>query len=307
MNDKIKSYINNNPIAPNISVNCYLDKKNLNYGNMHTMYDLASLTKVFCGLLILKLEEEKIVKIDDPISKYIDIDLDIKIYQLLMHTSGLKDNMIVDIGPNKIEFDFIKYNEDAINVEYADINYILLYEIIKKIGDYQNLLKKYITKDLNIVYNPSSDYEFAPTEVRKDRGLVCGQVHDSKAYKFGGVSGHAGLFANCYDLNIFFKRFLQGQIVELEKINSYKIQSGDISRNLLFETKDKRKQIGMYEGIASFHTGFTGTSILLDFKKKNFVIILTNRICPNRDNPQIFEFRKEIHNLFYELSIGGNQ
>ena len=42
------------------------------------------------------------------------------------------------------------------------------------------------------------------------------------------------------------------------------------------------------------HTGFTGTSILIDPVNDVFVILLSNRVNPTRDNPRIGDVRSRI-------------
>jgi CubicO group peptidase (beta-lactamase class C family) len=53
-------------------------------------------------------------------------------------------------------------------------------------------------------------------------------------------------------------------------------------------------------GEAFGHTGFTGTSILLDPKYRTIVILLTNRVHPTRENNKIREFRPKFHDAVME-------
>ena len=48
---------------------------------------------------------------------------------------------------------------------------------------------------------------------------------------------------------------------------------------------------------ALFHTGFTGTSLLIDQQRGLGVILLTNRIHPSRDNQKLLALRGNIHNI----------
>lgn len=296
MSNNFENYIKRIDVAPNISIGLRIDEKIETYGNCELMYDLASLTKVFCGILVIKLSELGYYQLDDKVSKYINIEKDIKINQLLTHTSGLSDQMIDFDQNGLLSINLDSHQTELGKVEYADINYILLYYLILNFGDYQQLLKEYITTNLDIVYKPDSNISnFAPTEIRADRGLVHGVVHDSKAFKMGGVSGHAGLFANLDSLIVFFNRLVNGDVIKLDYFKNLNAE-----RNLLFEVKDARNQMDSFEGKASFHTGFTGTSVLINFEERQFIIILTNRISPNRLNQNIFGFRKEVHEQFYK-------
>ena len=43
------------------------------------------------------------------------------------------------------------------------------------------------------------------------------------------------------------------------------------------------------------HTGFTGTSVYIDSERNAFIILLTNRVHPLRENDKIDSARPEIH------------
>lgn len=276
------------------------NERNWEIGDLDIYFDLASLTKVFTGLLVLKLVEEGKLNLSSPISNYLPTIYQCDIKQLLTHTSGLSDELI-EFKPELI----INWRENRGNkIVYSDINYIILYQVISTFGDFSVLMQQHITKDLPIVFNPQqSHFKCAPTEIRSDRGLVCGEVHDSKAFKLNGISGHAGLFASGHSLNLFFQRLINNQIIDLELIDSYLIDDGIQSRNLIFETK-YNKQMGLFVDGCNLHTGFTGTSVLIDREWKNYIMICTNRIYPSRNNSAIFKFRQQVHNWYYQQIKG---
>lgn len=296
-----KELIIDNEVAKNITIINYHNSDCEIKGDKDLFYDLASLTKVFCGTLIIKLHEQHRLHLDDKVSDFVNLDCNATISELLMHTSGLTDKMIKSLSNEEIVLDLSNYEKSNKRLFYADINYILLYKVIQSLGDYPSLIREEITKELNIFYKPVKENDrFAPTEIREDRGLVQGEVHDNKCYKLGSVSGHAGLFANAEALSTFFERFIKGDIVSLGILEDYKVKTEDVSRNLLFETRNKSKQMGTFEGNSYFHTGFTGTSILLDLNNRSFICILTNRIYPKRTNEKIFEYRRYVHDYFYK-------
>jgi len=43
------------------------------------------------------------------------------------------------------------------------------------------------------------------------------------------------------------------------------------------------------------HTGFTGTSVWADKERDLFVVLLTNRVYPTRENRKIIKFRPKLH------------
>jgi CubicO group peptidase (beta-lactamase class C family) len=55
------------------------------------------------------------------------------------------------------------------------------------------------------------------------------------------------------------------------------------------------------------HTGYTGTSIWIDPERELFVVLLTNRVHPTRENQKIREFRPLVHNAVMEaLGLTGS-
>ena len=63
-------------------------------------------------------------------------------------------------------------------------------------------------------------------------------------------------------------------------------------RALGWETPTGSNSAGRLMGRRAFgHTGFTGTSIWMDPERDLFVILLTNRVNPTRQNPRIGRVR----------------
>ena len=147
----------------------------------------------------------------------------------------------------------------------------------------------------------------APTERCSWRKKVlCGEVHDDNAYAMGGVSGHAGLFAPAKDLDNILCRLK----------DCYHDRNQIIPASILCEfwTRDQTRgstwclgwdtpsAVGSSSGTGFSphsvgHLGFTGTSVWLDLEHDRHVILLSNRVHPNRDNDLIKNFRPLIHDL----------
>jgi CubicO group peptidase (beta-lactamase class C family) len=49
------------------------------------------------------------------------------------------------------------------------------------------------------------------------------------------------------------------------------------------------------------HTGFTGTSMLMNMRQGLGMVLLSNRVCPSRDGPEINPCRRRIANELYQL------
>jgi serine-type D-Ala-D-Ala carboxypeptidase len=157
--------------------------------------------------------------------------------------------------------------------------------------------------------------EFAATEKCPWRGKVIeGVVHDDNAFATGGVEGHAGLFGTAEDVH----RLLE----DLMKTFNGKIGSGVIKRETLhtfFKMPDKKNErplgfdvpaqkdssSGKYFSDNTVgHLGFTGTSFWMDLTRSIIVILLTNRIHPDRNNEKIKLFRPRLHDAVMQQLTG---
>jgi CubicO group peptidase (beta-lactamase class C family) len=145
----------------------------------------------------------------------------------------------------------------------------------------------------------------APTELDPWRGrLLQGEVHDENAFAMGGIAPHAGLFSTAGDLSRFARMLLNGgtleghRIVSQETVERFTRKAGipDSDRALGWDTKSAEgSSAGTLFSPRSFgHTGFTGTSIWLDPDRRIFVILLTNRVHPTRENQLIREVRPAV-------------
>ena len=121
-------------------------------------------------------------------------------------------------------------------------------------------------------------------------GTLQGQVHDEKAwYCMGGVSGHAGLFANASDLAVlasvmltggyggyrFFSRdvldlFTAPKSLDFGQWGLGWWREGDDKRVWYFGTQSASATVG--------HQGWTGTLAMIDPSRNLVVVYLTNKI-----------------------------
>lgn len=153
----------------------------------------------------------------------------------------------------------------------------------------------------------------APTEVDTTyrHRLVHGEVHDENAYAMSGVSGHAGLFGSAEDLARFAQMMLSGgqqdttRLLRTETIAAFThVQDSALSHRALgWETANAQNSAGSRLTARAFgHTGFTGTSLWIDPGQDLFVILLSNRVHPTRENTLVFEVRRRVADLAVELA-----
>jgi CubicO group peptidase (beta-lactamase class C family) len=77
------------------------------------------------------------------------------------------------------------------------------------------------------------------------------------------------------------------------------------SRALGWDTPSAESSAGRYFSASSFgHTGFTGTSLWIDPERELFVILLTNRVHPTRENRKISELRRRFHDAVARALLG---
>lgn len=299
----------------------YPDKRNM---EIDTLFDMASLTKVVATtpLAMLLLQQGKL-SIYDLVSDYLEdfkYDEELRVINLLTHTSGFEpfsalydncsdyDEAIKYIAGTKRDF---KIGEKVL---YSDYNYILIKAIIEKITNEPMDIscKKYLFEPLNMrntCFNPEYSDNIASTEFDKASGkYLKGIVHDENARYFGGVSGHAGLFSTLEDLSKYCSMYLNdgrlpGGEVLLNKCtidcmtHNYTENLGE-GRGLGFCVKGYEKCSGgdLLTPQAFGHTGFTGTSLWIDKNYGIYIILLTNRVHPDRSNNDIIRFRRIFHN-----------
>ncbi|TWP51424.1 beta-lactamase family protein [Lentzea tibetensis] len=278
-----------------------------------TIFDMASISKLFTSIAVMREVEAGRVDIDQPVSRYlpefgVNGKADITVKQLLTHTSGLEPfiplwKLYPDV-PSRIKavMDVKPKSTPGTTYVYSDLNLITLGELVKRVSGkpLDVLVREGVTQPLTMKdtgYNPPASKldRIAATEFQSNpnRGIVRGSVHDENAWSLGGVAGHAGVFSTANDLAKLGQAVLNGgthagqrilsrQSVEL-MLTNFNHQFPDNAHGLGFEL-DQRWYMGQLAspGTAG-HTGFTGTSLVIDRASRSIAILLTNRVHPSRD------------------------
>jgi CubicO group peptidase (beta-lactamase class C family) len=157
-----------------------------------------------------------------------------------------------------------------------------------------------------IAFNPPRAWRprIAPTEVDSWRGrLLKGEVHDENAWALGGVAGHAGLFGTAAAVGAFARavmRTLSGEhmlgIPGTAKQFVTRVDVPGSSRALGWDTMLPTSSCGRRLSPSSIgHTGFTGTSLWIDWERDLYVVLLSNRVHPRRETDAIRQFRPRFH------------
>ncbi len=294
-----------------------------------TMYDLASLTKpIATTSAIMLLVAQGRLKIDAPVSRYLaewadgpnlDWRAQVTVRHLLLHTSGLpahRNYYLEAKGRGQILkriFAEPLVAEPGARVEYSDLGFILLGEIVERLTG--KTLDRFVQEQLfaplgmaHSLFTPPKSLRarIAPTEddtTYRKRQLQ-GEVHDQNAWAMGGVAGQAGLFSTAGDLAVFAQMLLNGgiyahrRIFTRAEIDQFTARQtiNDSARSLGWDVPTEPSSTGNYFSPRSFgHNGYTGTSLWIDPEKDLFVILLTNRVYPTVANEKIRQVRPALH------------
>jgi len=301
----------------------------------HSIYDLASLTKVIATTtLAMYAVSEGRLSLDAPVQRYLPGFRGpgkdrVTIRHLLTHSSGLPaDRPLWRQSPNAdsalrlvngTRLDTVP----GTRMVYSDLGAIVLGEVIQAIyhDRLDRLARTRVFGPLGMSstgFRPSRRlvWRIAATELDTAwrKRMVRGEVHDEKAAWLGGVAGHAGLFGSALDL-VGFGEWLISMYHDADGDRSSPIRPSVVrefvrrqevvpgsSRALGWDTPSSGSSAGHLLGPAAFgHTGFTGTSLWVDPDRDLVIVLLTNRVHPTRNNPRIGPFRVAVADGVVEL------
>lgn len=203
-----------------------------------TIYDLASIAKLFTATAVLQLVDEDKVQLDGTVATYlpefaVNGKTDITVRQLLAHVAGLPNFRLWETTTRESHTQCIMAVTPEFQagtaLQYSDTNFLVLGHLIEAI-DRAPLDRAIATRILDPLGLAQTGYgpldvttaDIAATEDESDvgRGMVRGEVHDENVWFLGGVAGHAGLFGTAQDLSVFGQTYLNGGVyagVELLK------------------------------------------------------------------------------------------
>ena len=227
-------------------------------------------------------------------------------------------------------FDLIIESElrDTLEFKYSDLPfYLIKYWIEDRYQEKLDVLaEKRIFEKLNLkrtMFNPFQKISIdnvVPSE--KDEffryGKLQGYVHDEGAAMLGGVSGHAGLFSNSYEVALMLQTFLQGGVYN--GIRLFDKESFDQFNYCYYCDKGNRSGAGFdkpqlegkhgstFGGVSekSFgHYGYTGSIAWADPDEQIIFVFLSNRTYPTRENTllQTHNIRTRMQEIVYNSLI----
>jgi CubicO group peptidase (beta-lactamase class C family) len=269
-----------------------------------TPFDLASLTKLFTAVAAVQQIERGTLGIDARVGAYLPdfraaAQHGITVRQLLTHTSGLRPELpLYDCADDAERLAMLRAEApvgEPGTYAYSDLNLLLLQYVLERISGrtLDVLIHDGITRPLGMTatdFGPSPGA--AATEdqrrpwAKANRGMLRGVVHDENAWALGGVAGHAGLFSTGRDLAVFCRTLLAGGSYGPARILGTDFVELMLTAPGLGFAVDQPWFMGELSGRgAAGHTGFTGTSLVLDPATDTFLVLLANTVHPRRQEP----------------------
>lgn len=299
--------------------------------NIGTIFDLASLTKVVATTpVILRLVEQGKIYLNQHVADILPLFKehageglrDITVKNLLAHTSGLVASLhLRDNEDSSVQIsaaDAIKRiaslspaYETGTQAVYSDLGFILLGTIAESVTGtpFDQLARELIFEPLGMretYFCPDQSLYSriaASEQCRWRKRMIVGEVHDENAASMGGVAGHAGLFSTAGDLARYAAALIDDGRSILSPATVRAMQrdaTGGLpnTRGLGWALRNAYgfPASDLFSPQAYGHTGFTGTSIVIDPGYNLAVILLTNRVHPTRENMGIVRMRTTFHN-----------
>jgi CubicO group peptidase (beta-lactamase class C family) len=246
---------------------------------------------------------------------------DVTIRDLLAHCSGLpahREYFRTLQGRRQFEpaicAEALEYSPRSRSI-YSDLGFMLLGFILEGESSLAHRFAALMTQMGNVQdlqFNPPAQWirRTAPTHVDPWRGrLLVGEVDDENTAALGGVAGQSGLFGTAAAVGEYARHILQvldGRIgvFRRQTVRLFTSRRDDIpgsSRALGWDTMLPTSSCGTRMSRRAFgHTGFTGTSLWIDPDRGVYVVLLTNRVHPTRDNDKIKGVRPSVHDAIID-------
>ena len=326
--ETVSDAINNKKMAPGAVITYGTKKyqevltagsKDDNEQNLITgfsLYDLASVTKLFTSISIQILAAGNKIDLNKKVNYYLP-DFpglkDVTVYQLLTFNAPVKTDGRVDTAKDREEAEkilrTITFDEENDRTRpYTDMGAMVLKYIIEKISgiSYYDFVKGYIL-DVADMWNtfvsiPEQEYNrIAPTgnngfyyrdgNYKINTDVKFGECYDEKArimgQKDGNLSGHAGLFTCGYDIleftnSIFNKRILTpNQLKHMADNETGKKGQGiQYLGKLCYSKNPSQPDSEVYHPLSGrtiASAGWTGTQLTIDPDNEIFYSLLSNR------------------------------
>ncbi|MBQ8095243.1 MAG: beta-lactamase family protein [Clostridia bacterium] len=291
----------------------------------HTRYDMASLSKILGPTMIaLRALSDGTLSLTETVGDFFpDAPSDkqsITVFMLMTHTGGFTPAFRLDrrgiereAAIREILMEPLIDKPGTKVPHYSCMGYILFAKMLeKRFGKPLNVLaEERVFKPLGMQetgYCPAEGTVCAATEIDPGSGQpIIGVVHDENARFLGGVSGNAGVFMPLAD-GIRFASALSKRMEGLVSPDVFNAAvtnytpGQDEHRGLGFQMSGSPMNF-MSTAVpptAFGHTGFTGTSLMVEPETGLWVLLLSNRVYPTRESTALFPFRRKLNAEIWE-------
>ncbi len=296
-----------------------------------SVFDLASITKLFVGTALLALHDQRRIALDDAIVNVVPefAGLDqrrstVTYRHLLTHASGLPAhvNFRDELGARAIIARVCSTPLSAApgtQVTYSDLGFMLAGEAVARIAGapLDEALQELVMGPLELAdtcYRPKPALLPRIVCTEQDdwrKRLLCGDVHDENCWAMGGIAGHAGLFGTAAETARLAEMYRLGGAIGLERTllrptanaaTREQAAGSDERRGLAWAIKaSDHHSSGARLSADSFgHTGYTGTSVWVDPQRDLTVVLFTNRVYYSREPGPIRALRAALHDAVVE-------
>jgi CubicO group peptidase (beta-lactamase class C family) len=302
-----------------------------------TIFDLASVTKVLATTAAAMLLYDRGVldldmRLGDVLPGFV-VGMTpgsgkerVTLRMLLAHTSGLPGYLPLFRDARTPEALLRAALQTPLEVppdtrtEYSDIGFILLGKALEVLA-YERLhvlCAREIFTPLGLAtarFRPPAEWRSSIPPTEDDTSfrhrVIQGEVQDENCFVLGGVSGHAGVFANVEDLLRFAQAVLERgrtqsglQLFRPDTIDLFATRDSSGNSNaraLGWDVPTPPSSSGRCFGPRSIgHLGYAGTSLWMDPDRRLAIALLTNRTWPDRANNAIRQIRPAFHDAVVE-------
>ncbi|HEX7745464.1 MAG TPA: serine hydrolase domain-containing protein [Micromonosporaceae bacterium] len=199
-----------------------------------SIFDLASLTKVYTAILALQQVDKGRIDLDAPVVAYLPEFAGpgksaVTVAMLLAHTSGLPvgatvsgSDTLADRWKAVLATPLISGAVPGAVFRYSSVGLMVIGKLVEKVTGRRldQALRSGLTEPLGLRrtgFNPTSwlssadrQAKLVATDARSARGLLRGVVHDDVANRLGGIAGHAGIFSTPAEVAVIGQLLLNG-------------------------------------------------------------------------------------------------
>jgi CubicO group peptidase (beta-lactamase class C family) len=274
-----------------------------------TVFDIASLTKLFTTVLALRQVDAGRLSLDAPVARYLpqfaaNSKARVTVRQVLTHTAGLPQDIPLSGDRDAAIAEVLRASlapgmSPGNQYYYSDVGLITLGAVLERVTGQRldRLVRDEVTgplgmRDTGYLPPTAMRERIAATEYQPGRGMIRGEVHDGMAASLGGVAGNAGVFSTAEDLAVFAQMLLNGgryggvRILREETVRqmltNFNVRFPGQDHGLGVELNQPYFMGPLVSPVTFGHTGFTGTSLVVDPRSQTILILLANQVHPDR-------------------------